>query len=100
MEIIVAGHLFFSQDYEKSLEPNLRLGAKMSALFDLNSALKFTERAEIYAEKTGDKRMITAALKQRELVLEAMLRSEEAVDAYKRSLEGEIRRGVAGGGFE
>lgn len=87
LEIFIAEHLFFSKDYERALEPNLRLGAKSCALFDPNSALKFTERAEICAEETGDKRMLTAALKQKGLVLESMLRSDEAVDAYEKSLD-------------
>ena len=47
MEIFIAEHLFLSKDYARALEPNLRLGAKSCALFDFNSALKFTERAEI-----------------------------------------------------
>ncbi len=86
VEVFIAEHLFFSKDYERALEPNLRLGEKSCALFDLNSALKFTERAEICAEETGDKRMLTTALKQKGLILQSMLRSEEAVDAYKKSL--------------
>jgi tetratricopeptide (TPR) repeat protein len=87
VEIFIAEHLFFSKDYERALEPNLRLGAKSRAILDLKSALKFTERAEICAEETGDKRMLTAALKQKGLVLESMLRFGEAVDAYKKSLD-------------
>jgi len=87
VEIFIAEHLFFSKDYERALEPNLRLGAKSCALFDLSSALKFTERAEICAEETGDKRMLTTAIKQKGLILQSMLLSEEAVDAYKKSLD-------------
>ncbi len=87
LEIFIAEHLFFSKDYERALEPNLRLGAKSRALLDLSSALKFTERAEICAIETGDKRMVATALKQKGLVLESMLRSDDAVDAYKRSLD-------------
>jgi tetratricopeptide (TPR) repeat protein len=87
VEIFIAEHLFFSKDYERALEPNLRLGERMYAIFDLNSALKFTERAAICAEKTGDKRMLTTALKQKGLVLQSMLRSDEAVDAYEKSLD-------------
>lgn len=87
VEIFIAEHLFFSKDYERALKPNLRLGAKSRALFDLRSALKFTKRAEICAENTGDKRILTTALKQKGLVLESMLRSDDAVDAYKKSLE-------------
>jgi tetratricopeptide (TPR) repeat protein len=87
VEIFIAEHLFFSKDYERALKPNLRLGAKSYALFDLNSALKFTERAEICAENTGDKRMLTTALKQKGLVLESIHRFGEAVEAYEKSLE-------------
>jgi tetratricopeptide (TPR) repeat protein len=87
VEILIAEHLFFSKDYERALEPNLRLGAKSRALSDLNSALKFTERAEICAEETGDKKMLATALKQKGLVLQSMLRSDEAIDAYKESLD-------------
>jgi len=87
VEIFIAEHLFFSKDYERALEPNLRLGAKSRDLRDLSSALKFTERAEICAIETGDKRMLATALKQKGLVLQSMLRSEEAVDAYKKSLD-------------
>jgi len=87
LEIFIAEHLFFSKDYERALVPNLRLGAKSRALSDLSSALKFTKRAAICAIETGDKRMLTAALKQKGLVLESMLRSDEAVDAYKESLD-------------
>lgn len=87
VEIFIAEHLFFSKDYERGLELNLQLGAKMYALFDLKAALKFTERAKICAEETGDERMLTAALKQKGLVLQSMLRTHEAVDAFKKSLD-------------
>jgi tetratricopeptide (TPR) repeat protein len=87
VEIFIAEHLFFSKDYERALELNLRLGAKMYDLFDLKAALKFTERAEICARETGDERMLTAALKQKGLVLQSMLRTREAVDAFKKSLD-------------
>ena len=87
VEIFIAEHLFFSKDYERALEPNLRLGARMYDLFDLKAALKFAERAEICAEETGDERMLTVALKQKGLVLQSMLRSCEAVDAFKKSLD-------------
>ena len=98
VDIFIAGHLFFSRNYEKALEANLLLGAKMCALFDLKSALKFTERGEICAEKTGDKRMLAAALRQKGLVLQSMMRFDEAVDAYRRSLD--IDRAVEDRGAE
>ncbi len=87
VEIFIAEHLFFSKDYERALEPNFRLGERSYALFDFNSALKFTERAEICARETNDKRMLATALKQKGLVLQSMLRSDEAIDAYKESLD-------------
>ncbi len=87
LAIFIAEHLFFSKDYERALKPNLRLGAKSYAILDLNSALKFTERAEICARETNDKMMLSAALKQKGLVLQSMLRSDDAVDAYKKSLD-------------
>lgn len=87
VEIFIAEHLFYSKDYERALEPNLRLGGRMYALLDLDPALKFTERAEICAEKTGDKGMLATTLKQKGLVLQSMLRFEDAVDAYKKSID-------------
>ena len=52
VELSLAEHLFFAQEYEKALDPNLRIGERLYDLFDFDSVLQFTARAEICAEKT------------------------------------------------
>jgi|GEM_PF-245881 len=82
----LAKHLFFAEEYKKALEPNLRLGERSYELLDFSSALQFTERAVICAEKTGNKEMLAAAFHQKGMILESMLRFDDALDAFNKSL--------------
>jgi tetratricopeptide (TPR) repeat protein len=87
VELSLAEDLFFAQEYEKALDLNLRIGDRLYDLFDFESALQFTERAEICAEKTQNKIKLTISLRQKGLILQSLFRFSEALDNYNKSLE-------------
>ena len=87
VELSLAEHLFFAQEYERALDPNLRIGNRLHDLFDFDSALQFTERAEVCAEKTKNKGKLATSLHQKGMILESLFRFSEALESYNKSLE-------------
>ncbi|MDD1754880.1 MAG: hypothetical protein LUQ63_04590 [Methanothrix sp.] len=47
VDLSLAEHLFYAQEYEKALELNLRIGQRLYDLFDFDSALQFTGRESL-----------------------------------------------------
>ncbi len=86
VDLALAEHLFFGQEYEKALELNLRLGDRLYDLFDYNVALQLTERAKTCAEKTNNKRMLAVTLHQKGLILQSIFGFLDSLDAYNQSL--------------
>ena len=87
VELSLAEHLFFAQEYEKALDLNLRIGERLYDLFDFDSALQFAERAEICAEKTKNRDKLASSLHQKGSVLQSMFRFSEAFESYNQSME-------------
>ena len=87
VELSLAEHLFFAQEYEKALDLNLRISKRLYDLFDFDSALQFAERAEICAEKTLNRNKLSESFRQKGAVLQSMFRFSEARESYNRSLE-------------
>jgi len=83
VDLALAEHLFFGQEYEKALELNLRLGDRLYDLFDYNVALQLTERAKTCAEKTNNKRMVAVALHQKGLILQSIFEFLDSLVVYK-----------------
>ncbi|HNV37229.1 MAG TPA: tetratricopeptide repeat protein, partial [Rectinema sp.] len=91
-ELSLAEHLFNAEEYEKALGLNLHIGAELNDLRDYDSALQFTERAEICSRKTQNKEKLAESLHQKGLVLQSLSRFREAIDAYEQSLD--IKRDI------
>lgn len=87
IELSLAEHLFLAEEYEKALEPNLRIGERLHELFDFSSAIQFTDRALICSEKTQNKEKLIESLNQKGKILQSTFRYSDAIEVHNKSLE-------------
>ena len=87
IELSLAEHLFLAEEYEKALEPNLKIGERLHELFDFSSALQFADRAVICSEKTRNKEKLIKSLNQKGNILRSTFRYSEAFEFHNKSLE-------------